>query len=287
MVTISVVIPFYNAERYMAACLGALQDQRYPRDRYEIIAVNNNSRDASLDISRRFNHVVRILHEPKQGAYAARNTGIRAAKGKVIAFTDPDCRPAGDWLASIDRAFRDSSTRLVLGCNRPASGSLPMSLITEYEHEKSVYIYNSDKKDIYFGHTNNMAVLGSLFGELGLFEERDRGSDTIFVNRCVERYGCAALRYEPGMRVRHLELVSLGKVLKKYFIYGGSRYLYSRAAPVRSLCNEERFFVWQRMMKRTRLPARQAVLLFILLATGWIYWTVGEMASRLRAVQSS
>lgn len=86
---VSVVIPVYNSEKTIGACLEKLLDQSYPSSKTEIIAVNNNSTDNTQDIIDKFN-VLSIL-EKKKGPSAARNAGIRRAKGEIIIFTDADC----------------------------------------------------------------------------------------------------------------------------------------------------------------------------------------------------
>ena len=99
-IDISVVVPFYNAARYIEDCIKALLAQTYSSTRYEIIMVDNNSIDGSAELVRKYSSI-RLLVEPKQGSYAARNRGVAAANGTIIAFTDADCVPAADWLEQI------------------------------------------------------------------------------------------------------------------------------------------------------------------------------------------
>lgn len=56
--------------------------------------------------------------------------------------------------------------------------------------KKNKYIFNSERKELYYGYTRNMAVRKKLFNEIGPFVEMARGSDVIFVSRYVERYSC-------------------------------------------------------------------------------------------------
>ena len=62
MTAISVVVPVFNSERYLHACLTALLDQDYPRDQYEIIMIDNNSRDRSPDVISGY-PAIRLLFE--------------------------------------------------------------------------------------------------------------------------------------------------------------------------------------------------------------------------------
>jgi len=96
----SIVVPVFNAGDTIEALLQSLLTLNYPRERYEIIVVDNNSQD---DTPQRVQHYpVRLLYEPDiQSSYAARNRGISAAEGDVIAFTDADCVAHPNWLRNL------------------------------------------------------------------------------------------------------------------------------------------------------------------------------------------
>lgn len=92
---VSVVVASYNGARTLAACLKSLTVLNYPR--YEIILVDDGSTDDTHRITSSFPDV-RYVHQSHQGLSVARNTGIAAARGEIIAFTDADCRADEDWL---------------------------------------------------------------------------------------------------------------------------------------------------------------------------------------------
>lgn len=100
---ISVVICVYNGADTLADCLYALEQQSLPRDRYEIIVVDDGSTDDSSRIARRFN--IRLEQGPHRGLAAARNLGWRAARSEWVAFTDDDCGPTRHWLQTLWRAI--------------------------------------------------------------------------------------------------------------------------------------------------------------------------------------
>lgn len=93
---VSVIIPVYNDAERLAACLQALHNQTYPAKFYELLVVDNGS-SPPLGPLTDFPQA-RLLLEMQPGSYSARNTGLAQAKGEVIAFTDSDCLPAGDWI---------------------------------------------------------------------------------------------------------------------------------------------------------------------------------------------
>ncbi len=102
---ISVVIPAYNEEKYLPECLDTLNNQLYPRDKFEVIVVDNNSKDNTAKIAREKGFKVHT--ETKQGYVHALNSGLKEAKGEIIAVTDADTEVAPDWLAEIAQGFAD------------------------------------------------------------------------------------------------------------------------------------------------------------------------------------
>jgi len=95
---VSVVVCAYNAERTMDRCLASLAALNYPD--YEVIVVNDGSRDRTLQISEShgFCH---IISQPNKGLSVARNVGAEAATGEIVAYTDSDCVADPDWLVYL------------------------------------------------------------------------------------------------------------------------------------------------------------------------------------------
>ena len=93
---VSVVVASYNGARTLATCLESLSKLNYPD--YEVILVDDGSTDATQEMARRFPQVHLLTHPTNRGLSAARNTGIAAATGEWVAFTDSDCRADEDWL---------------------------------------------------------------------------------------------------------------------------------------------------------------------------------------------
>ncbi|HET7537953.1 MAG TPA: glycosyltransferase, partial [Candidatus Didemnitutus sp.] len=86
---VSIIIPCYNAERWLAATLESALAQTWSAK--EIIFVNDGSTDRSLALARSFeSRSVRVIDQPNRGASAARNAGLRAAQGELFQFLDAD-----------------------------------------------------------------------------------------------------------------------------------------------------------------------------------------------------
>lgn len=90
---LSIVIPVYNAEKYLYRCFSSIYNQVISRDCFEVIAVNDGSKDNSLEIlyelQKQYGNVS-VIEQDNLGVSAARNTGIEASQGKYVLFLDAD-----------------------------------------------------------------------------------------------------------------------------------------------------------------------------------------------------
>ncbi len=96
---VSVVIPVRDGADAIGALLDSLKRQTLARERFEVVVVDNASRDATADIARR--HGATVVHEPIPNRSRARNAGVAAAAADLIAFTDADCSAHERWLEEL------------------------------------------------------------------------------------------------------------------------------------------------------------------------------------------
>ena len=105
---VSIIVPCFNAERFLAATLDSAFAQTWPHT--EVILVDDGSSDGSLAIARRYEpRGLRLLTQPNRGAAAARNTGLRAARGEFIQYLDSDDLLAPDKIARQLPLFADGN----------------------------------------------------------------------------------------------------------------------------------------------------------------------------------
>jgi glycosyltransferase involved in cell wall biosynthesis len=272
---VSVIVPFRDTETYIEDCVRALLAQAHPTDDVEIIMVDNGSRDRSAEIVRRYSQI-KLLSEHEPGAYAARNRGIAEARGSILTFTDSDCVPCRNWLEHMTAAVRRPGVGIVMGRQQFATDSPVLSMLAAYEAEKAAHVFSGDIKDVYFGHTNNMAVRREVFDRCGLFRTMARGADTIFVRRAVDVYGCDIAWYCPEAWVRHLEIASIWDYYRKQFIYGRSNRKNAQIAAYRPLTYKERLEVFKHTVKRRRYSGAQSALFSCLLGLGAIWYEFGR-----------
>ena len=119
---VSVVVCSYNGARTLDQCLGSLLAVNYPD--FEVILVDDGSTDDTRAVAARFPEV-RAIHQENTGLSEARNVGLRAATGAVIAYTDSDCVADTDWLTLLVHQIVRSGAAAVGGPNlSPDDGRL-------------------------------------------------------------------------------------------------------------------------------------------------------------------
>ena len=177
--------------------------------------------------------------------------------------------------------MRHSGVQIVVGTHVFAVHSPALRRFEDYEDGKNDYIFNSTLKRAYYCYANNMAVRKALFSELGPFEEIPRGSDVVFVRRCVDRYSCHAVCYSRSVKVRHLEIDSGRRYLQKVFIYGKSIQRYGSIANARSMSTGERLCIFRNTVKKHGYSWTKSTLLLGLLFVGLLFWISGRISGAL------
>lgn len=114
----SIIIPTHNRKNLLRKCLHSVLHQNYPKKDYEIIMIDDGSTDGTdrfvkFFMKKEFN--VKYLKIENRGPGAARNAGLRKAKGKFIAFTDDDCVVEKNWLRKIESCFEKTDADAVGG----------------------------------------------------------------------------------------------------------------------------------------------------------------------------
>lgn len=169
---VSVIVPVFNDQEGIDKCLCSLLRQSYPRERYEIIVVDNGS-DPPVRLPKSSGTHVSLLREGRPGSYVARNCGIRAAKGEILAFTDADVVVASDWLErAVDHLRRKDGISVIGGriemfFAHPGSPT-PAEL---YEHAVPPFQQQYFVECLGFSTTANLIVKRSALEVVGYFDE--------------------------------------------------------------------------------------------------------------------
>lgn len=112
--TLSIVIPVYNEESYIGACLEAISRQTEQPD--EVLVIDNNSSDQTAAIASRYSFVT-IVHESQQGVAYAHRTGMSSANSDIIGRIDADTVLSTTWVEEVKRSMSDASVSAMVGPN--------------------------------------------------------------------------------------------------------------------------------------------------------------------------
>ena len=221
-VQITVIVPFWRDPR-LRLCIEALSAQTLDPSEFEVILVNNDPEDTTD-----YNPLppnMRVITEAKPGSYAARNAGLREAKGDIIAFTDADCIPDADWLEQGLRAFSNPAADLISG---------PIEVFREkrgtwlaWKYDETTAFQQRCLASSGTAVTANVLVRGCVFDTVGAFDESQMsGGDREFTLRAT-RAGCR-LFYDAKVRVSHPARERIADVIERKRRIFGARTLRAR-----------------------------------------------------------
>lgn len=248
--SVSVIVPVYNDPEGLLLCLEALEDQTYPKDRYEVVVVDNGSRESIEPVVSRF-ACATAAREDRPGSYSARNKGLRLAGGEVIAFTDADCIPAPTWIENgVEKLLDVPDCGFVAGrvdvFPRDPGQANAIELyecVTAFKQQRSLEVRR-------FGATANLFTFRSIVEDVGVFDDSLlSGGDYDWCRRVYWRGYKQA--YADDALIRHPARYSMGQLHeriareargahdlhKKNEPYIGSqgRFLYLFLPPVRGI----------------------------------------------------
>lgn len=207
---ISVVIPHLNQPEHLARCLAALAAGTRAPD--EVIVVDNGSRE--LPEAACATHGARLLVEPEPGPGPARNRGVAASSGEILAFIDADCLADPGWLAAAEAAMADPEATILGGDVRIALAD--PARVTMIEAYESVYAYRMDRYIAREGFTGagNLVLRRGVFDAVGPFPGIGVAEDRVWGRRATARG--YRIRFVPGMRAFHPARDSLADLASKW-----------------------------------------------------------------------
>jgi glycosyltransferase involved in cell wall biosynthesis len=212
---VSVVVPVYNGEATIEDCVNSLLQIDFPASEREIILVDNASIDDTGKILSRFNDRIRVVHETKRGAAAARNRGIVSARGEIVAFTDADCVVERGWLANLVAPLTKESIGIVGGkilAKRPCN---PIEAFGEsiHDHEQAINVYEPPHVI-----TMNWASRVSVLRE-NLFDEKFLRSQDVDLSYRILQRGYRFV-FAPAAVVYHRNERTFAGLFKEGFTHG-------------------------------------------------------------------
>lgn len=163
---VSVVIPHYNDLAALANCVRLLEQQTYPRARFEIVIADNNSK-CGLEAVRLAAPTAIVTLASEQGAGPARNVAISISSGEIIALIDSDCQPDGQWLRRGVEAlgsFDFIGGTVIASCRDPQRPNAVEAFEMVFAFDFKRYI-----EKVGFTGTGNMFVSRRVFDAVGPF----------------------------------------------------------------------------------------------------------------------
>lgn len=233
----SIIIPTYARPEQLATCLQSLAYLDYPRNRFEVIVVNDGSEMPLEAVVAPFHSQfdVLLIAQPNAGPAKARNTGAARARGKFLVFTDDDCAPAPDWLKTLAARFATAPDCLIGGRTLNA---LPNNLYSTASQVLIDYLYkhyNADSNRSSFFASNNLALPADRFHALGGFDTTfplPAGEDREFCDRWLH-HGYEMI-YAPEVQVYHAHKLTLPTFWRQHFNYGRGAFCFHQARSQRN-----------------------------------------------------
>lgn len=176
---ISIVVPTYNEEQNIERCLHSLTDQTVSRGTYEIIVVDGGSKDKTRDLAEPLADLVFVQKSERVGG--ARNDGVMAARGEIIATTDADCIVPQDWVERILINFAEREIVQLYGTVYPIEDGIRNRFSLACANTFSRLGYHT--RTIYFTLGCNTAFDRDVFMEAGMYRCIDAGDDLEIAQR--------------------------------------------------------------------------------------------------------
>jgi len=177
---ISIIIPTFNSEKFLAQCLDAVKGQNISDGQIEIIIADNGSTDSTVDIAKKYTG--NIIVEENANVSGLRNIGAKQSKGDILFFLDSDCVPANGW---IENALRIIETQNVgaTGCWYQISND---STWVEKVWDAHMSWRRETGRYVSWIPSGNLIIKKNVFDSVnGFNDELQTGEDTDICNRLV------------------------------------------------------------------------------------------------------
>ena len=266
----SIVIPTYNRPEQLFVCLQACARLNYPRDRFEVIVVDDGGATPLDEIVTRFHGMLtlKLLRQENTGPAAARNRGASEAAGEFLAFTDDDCAPAPNWLQALSTQFVASPDCAVGGQTLNALTHNCYSTASQLLISYLFSYYNAIPHAARFFPSNNLAFPTKGFRAIGGFDvtyPRAAAEDRELCDRWLH-HGYRMI-YVAEAVVHHAHDLTFWTFLRQHFHYGRGAFCFHQ---VRARLGQDRVKVeplafYLNMLRYPFISARGSNTLMLML----------------------
>jgi glycosyltransferase involved in cell wall biosynthesis len=221
--SLSIIVPVLNMGKTIRDTLESLMHIDYPKEKYEVIVVDGNSKDDTRKIVKEY--PVKLVDQEGTGLNAARNTGIKHSSGEILAYTDGDCVVPPNWAKRIVKNFTEPLIGFVGGT---MEGYDKANILSNYMDESlfqstpgfRIRIETNDLELMQFPAGANMAFRRRALERVKFFDENiTYGFDDL---QPVEAMGFKGFRIvlDPEVNILHQHRSTLKDLMKQHFNYG-------------------------------------------------------------------
>jgi len=212
---VSVVVATYNRKEQLKECLNSLFNQTYPKDRYEIIVVNDGSIDGTEEVLKEYERRApcrfKWFTQKNQGVAVAMNLGIKNATGEIICFTGDDCVADKYWIEKLVDGFTDEK---IGGVGGEIVAYNPKTLAEKYGNP-----FDQKRNAKEYLLTGNAAYKKHILEKIGGFDSNLRSLVDPDLGIRVKAEGYE-LKYVPGAIVYHRHYQTLSWLIKRNYFLG-------------------------------------------------------------------
>lgn len=220
---ISVIIPTYNRRETFRKCLLSLLEQDYPKERYEIIVVDDGSSDGTVEVVdtlAKAHKNFRYIQQDRKGPACARNSGIREARGEIIGFTDDDCVLDKHWIRLMVESHKRNPHIITVGGLTGVPYKRSNIMVSQSLSNSAIQTNINGREEVIFFPTCNVAFKRHIFAEYRFNEEfpLPGGEDLEFFWRLFK--SGHRFIWDKEIRVTHYRADTLSSFIKQAYIYG-------------------------------------------------------------------
>ena len=264
---VSIVIPVMNRADELRRCLTSLTQLTYPREKIQIIVVDDGSSDGSPQVAREFGALLVPSGGVGLGPAAARNVGAAVAKGEILAFIDSDCTASKTWLCELIAAFDDQAMAAVGG---QVDGMCTESAVDRYESVMSSLSLGARERsggrgnDTFYLPSCNLLVRCSAFRQAGGFDDSMHVGEDVDLTWRLRDNGWT-ISYQPAGNVLHEHRSSIRSFMSRRFDYGTSEGMLQQLHPLRR--------------KQMVIPPLLAAVLALCISAPFVSWWLFVLAA--------
>lgn len=232
---ISVVIPVKNAAKFLPKCLNSLNNLNYPKDKYEVIISDSDSTDKTREIA--VSMGAKVVDAGGPSVCAGRNSGFKAAKGEIIAFSDADCVMDKDWLSSAVKYFQDKKVACVGGVSLVPDDETVFGKACAFIFSYGLFTGGStygrhftSVREVTHNPGCNAIYRRSALEKVMPVDERFTDGEDVIMNRRLKKLGYTFL-FTPDTKLWHYRSSTAKRFWKQKIRYGMGRVMIGRAHP--------------------------------------------------------